>query len=41
MYRLWRRSRRGPDERRTARARAHFWAEVRKGEREAEAQSRP
>ena len=40
LWRLWRRSRRGPDERRAAMARARFWAEVREGQREAEAQSR-
>lgn len=41
LRRLWRRSRRGPDEARTARARARFWAEVREGQSEAEANSRP
>jgi hypothetical protein len=39
LSRLWRRLRKGPDERRTAKARTHFWAEVREGQREAEAQS--
>jgi chromosome condensin MukBEF MukE localization factor len=38
---LWRRLRRGHDERRVAEARKRFWAEVRAGEREAEAQLRP
>jgi hypothetical protein len=38
---LWRRSQTGPDERRAAKARARFWAEVREGQREAEARSRP
>ena len=38
---LWRGSQTGPDERRTAKARARFWAEVREGEREAEAASSP
>lgn len=41
LWRLWRRSQRGGDERRTADARAHFWAEVREGQREAEARTRP
>jgi hypothetical protein len=42
LWRLWRRSQAGPDEeRRAAEARARFWAEVREGEREAEAHSRP
>jgi hypothetical protein len=41
LRRAWRRSQRGADERRAAEARARFWAEVREGEREAEAQSRP
>jgi hypothetical protein len=41
LWRLWRRSKRGPEERRAAKARARFWAEVREGEREAEAHSRP
>jgi hypothetical protein len=38
---LRQRLRRGPDELRTEQARARFWAEVREGQREAEAQSRP
>jgi hypothetical protein len=41
LWRLWRESQRGSDERRAAEARARFWAEVREGEREAEAHSRP
>lgn len=49
LRRLWRRSRSGPTdsptesptERRLAHDRARFWAEVRQGEREAEANSRP
>ena len=41
LSRLCRRSQRGPGERREAEARARFWAEVRVGEREAEAHSRP
>ena len=41
LRRLWRRSQRGPGERRAAEARARFWAEVREGQREAEAHSRP
>jgi len=38
---LWRWLRKGHDERRIAEERARFWAEVRAGEREAEAQVRP
>jgi hypothetical protein len=38
---LWRRSQRANGELRAARARARFWAEVREGQREAEADSRP
>jgi chromosome condensin MukBEF MukE localization factor len=38
---LWRRLRKGRDEQRAAEARARFWAEVRAGELEAEAQLRP
>jgi chromosome condensin MukBEF MukE localization factor len=38
---LWRRLRKGHTERRVAEARARFWAEVRQGERDAEAQLRP
>jgi hypothetical protein len=41
LARLWRRSQRGPDERRTAKARARFWTEVREGQREAEDRLRP
>jgi hypothetical protein len=41
LLRLWRWSQRGAGERRTARARARFWAELREGQREAEAHSRP
>jgi len=37
---LWRRSRRGLNERRAAKARARFWAEVREGQSEAAARSR-
>jgi hypothetical protein len=40
LWRLWRRSQRSPGERRAAEARARFWAEVREGQREAEAHSR-
>ncbi len=35
--RFWQRTHRAADERRTVAARGHFWAEVRAGEREAEA----
>jgi hypothetical protein len=38
---LRQRLRRGGDERRASTARARFWAEVREGQREAEARSRP
>lgn len=38
---LWRRSQRDPGERGVAKARARFWAEVREGQREAAARSRP
>ena len=41
LLRLWQRSQEAPGERRTAKARARFWAEVREGQREAETQSRP
>jgi len=41
LWRLWRRSQTGPDERQAAKARARFWAEMREGQREAEARSRP
>jgi len=37
LSRLWRRLREGSDEVRTARARTHFWAEVREGQCEADA----
>ena len=37
---LWRRSQRGARERRVAKARARFWADLREGQREAEARSR-
>jgi hypothetical protein len=40
-WRLWRQSQRGAVERRVAKARARFWAEVREGQREAESHSRP
>ena len=41
LRRLWQRSQRGPDERRTAKIRARFWAELREGQREAEGRLRP
>jgi hypothetical protein len=41
LRRLWQRSQRSPGERRAAKARARFWDEVRDGQREAEAHSRP
>jgi hypothetical protein len=41
LARLWRWSQTDPAERRAARTRARFWAEVREGQREAEARSRP
>jgi chromosome condensin MukBEF MukE localization factor len=41
LPRAWRWLRKGHDERRAADTRARFWAEVRAGEREAEAQLRP
>jgi hypothetical protein len=41
LWRLWQRSQSSPGERRAAKARARFWAEVREGQREAEAHSRP
>jgi hypothetical protein len=37
---LWRRLHRGRDERRAAKARAHFWSELHAGEREAEVEVR-
>jgi hypothetical protein len=40
LWRLWRRSQRGSGERRAAKARARFWAEVREGQREAAIRSR-
>jgi hypothetical protein len=39
--RFWRRCHAGAEERRVTRMRTHFWAEVRAGEREAEARARP
>jgi hypothetical protein len=41
LRRLWRWSQTSSDERRKAKARARFWSEVREGQREAEANSRP
>jgi hypothetical protein len=41
LRRLWRWSQKSPAERRAARARARFWADLRAGQREAEARSRP
>jgi hypothetical protein len=41
VARLWRWSRSVRDERRSSEARERFWAEVREGEREAEAHLRP
>jgi hypothetical protein len=41
LARLWRWSRRTRDERPTNEAREHFWAELREGEREAEARVHP
>lgn len=41
LDRLWRRLQNGRRERRTAAARARFWAEVREGQREAESHSSP
>jgi hypothetical protein len=40
LWRVWQRSQRSPSERRAVKARARFWAEVREGQREAEAHSR-
>lgn len=40
LTRLWHWSRKAPAERRTDRARARFWAELREGQAEAEARSR-
>jgi hypothetical protein len=39
LARLWRRPQQSSDERRVIEARERFWAEVREGEREAEAKS--
>ena len=39
LVRLWQWSRKSAVERRVAKARARFWADVREGEREAEAHS--
>jgi hypothetical protein len=41
LGRLWRWLQKSPAERRASRTRARFWAEVREGQREAEAHSRP
>lgn len=41
LRRLWRWSKKSPAERRAARVRARFWADLRAGQREAEARSRP
>jgi hypothetical protein len=41
LARFWRWSLKGHGERRSAAARTRFWAEVREGEREAEARLRP
>jgi hypothetical protein len=41
ILRIWRRSQRAADERRTLEARGRFWAEVRAGQLEAEAASTP
>jgi hypothetical protein len=41
LWRLWRWFQKGSAERRAAKARARFWAEMREGQREAEAHSRP
>ncbi len=40
LRRLWLSSHKSPAERRTDEARARFWADVRAGQREAEARSR-
>jgi len=39
LLRLWQRSRQSAEEQRVDRERSRFWAEVREGEREAEARS--
>ena len=41
LARLWKRSQKGRAEARAVEARARFWAELREGQREAEAHSRP
>lgn len=41
LQRLWGRSQKGRAESRMTHDRARFWAEVRQGQREAEANSRP
>jgi len=41
LFRCWRWSRKTPAERRAAKLRARFWVEVREGQREAEAHTRP
>jgi len=41
LWRLWQQSQTGRVERQTARERARFWAELREGQREAKAHSRP
>ena len=41
LSRFWRWSQKSPAERRTDKARARFWHELREGQREAEADSRP
>jgi hypothetical protein len=41
LVRFWQWSQKSAAERRVAKERARFWAGVREGEREAEAQSRP
>lgn len=41
LGRLWQWSQWSPAERRAARVRARFWADLREGQREAEAHSRP
>ncbi len=41
LQRLWQRSQRRPRQRRVEKSRARFWAELREGEREAEARRVP
>jgi hypothetical protein len=41
LGRFWRWSQKSPAQRRAVRARARFWADLREGQREAEARSRP